>query len=508
MQNIEPEVKEPEVKNPEVKNSEVKNPEVDEPGIKNTKLDFEKFKNMLNNQKEIADEFKLCYDKYIFEMEKKGGNLYKFNEVTKLWELTNENEYIGDYNKWLSQQQRLFINSDKLHQDEIEMLVKTITKKLDYSFAKKVFNYANIKVANLSEKFDKLYPLLIPTNDGKCYDLEKSILINRTKEHYMTYHYNVKYTKNKSEKIEDVINQLCCGDETVVKYLQRLLAYCISGNNSGQVFFVFNGKGSNGKSLLLNLVKSCMNKAYGAVNRSVMIKEKSSNINNAFYALSKRRLGVFTETEDGEKLNEDSIKKISGGDLVDCKKLFQDLGEHDLTLACKLILCTNNLPQFNGNSFALTRRLRLFKFMASFVEKEKVNQANHEYEKNVTLESTLVKGHLDEFFSWCVDGYKEFLEDPTFEKKIPKTIQQAQDEYIKNQQSFVCFMEQKIVCTKSEKDRIERADFYFNYTEFCKDNNINIVLKKKEIFEMADKIFGKPIKDNTLKYQFCKYTDE
>jgi hypothetical protein len=39
---------------------------------------------MLNNQKEIADEFKLCYDKYIFEMEKKGGNLYKFNEATKL----------------------------------------------------------------------------------------------------------------------------------------------------------------------------------------------------------------------------------------------------------------------------------------------------------------------------------------------------------------------------------------------------------------------------------------
>jgi hypothetical protein len=94
------------------------------------------------------------------------------------------------------------------------------------------------------------------------------------------------------------------------------------------------------------------------------------------------------------------------------------------------------------------------------------------------------------------------------EKNIPKTIQQAQDEYIKNQQSFVCFMEQMIVCTKDEKDKIERADFYHNYTEFCKDNNINIVLKKKEIFEMADKIFGKPIKDNTLKYQFCKYTDE
>ena len=474
--------------------------------MQNTKLEFKKFLEKLSNQQETALEFVTCYNQYAYgKVGGEKGHLYKFNDTTKLWEMTSEHEFISDYNVWLKNNQRQFCLLD-LSQKDLEELVKTVTKKLDYNFGKKVYNYAIplLTVPGLVEKFDKEYPLLIPTNDNNCYDLKTSTVIARTKEHYMTYCYNARYTKDKSENVNDMLNKICCNDEKVKIHLQKILGYCMSGDNAGQVFFVFNGKGSNGKSLLLNLVKACLNKAYGAVDKAIMIKEKSNNIGNAFYALSKRRLGVFNETNEGEKLNEENLKKISGNDMISCKKLYSDLGDNDLTLSCKLVLCTNKLPHFDSTQVSLTRRLRLFKFNASFVD-ALTGKNEFEYLKDQRLEETIVKNHLNEFFSWCVDGYKAAVKDLSFNLDVPKTIKASQDEYFKNQNSFKCFFDDIIQITTNEKDTIDRSELYINYVEFCRENDISIVLKKKEIFDMAENELGKANKSGgIIRYKCCK----
>jgi putative DNA primase/helicase len=487
----------PEIKNPEPKEKKT---------YKDTDKDIETFIKLLSNQQEIAAEFKECYNYYAYgTLGGEKGNLYKFSEKDKLWMMSSESEYINDYNKWLMQIQTAFISSNQLPQKHKQELVNTITKKLDYNFGSKVYKYAKniIFEKDLIDNFDKKYPYLIPTKDGKCYDLKTSTLIERTREHYMTYCYNANYTANESKEVKEMLNQICCKDEKVMIHLQKILGYCMSGENGGQVFFVFNGKGSNGKSLLLNLVKACMNKAYGAVDKAVMIKEKSSNIANAFYALSKRRLGVFNETNEGEKLNEENLKKISGNDMISCKKLYSDLGDNDITLKCKLILCTNKLPHFDSTQESLTRRLRLVKFNASFVDTP--TGKTHEYLKDLRLEDTIVEKHLDEFFSWCIKGYALAAEDLSFNKNVPDTIKASQNEYFKNQNSFKCFYDDQIEITKEREDTIERSKLYTKYVDFCTEYDISIVLKKKEIFDMADNEFGKAIKyKGIFIYRYCK----
>jgi len=471
-----------------------------------TKLPFKEFLTMMDRQSDCANEFYKCCKLYACEKVNKNIMLYRFNEETLLWNTSSEPFFNIDYVRWMTKNQLAYIASGQLAQEEILLLVKKITSNTDYNNVLKIYKniIPHIHDDNLSEKFDKLFPLLIPMNNNKCYDLETSTIIDRTKEHYMTYHYDVSYTNNKANQIDDLLNKLCCYDEDVKLYLQKILGYCMSGSNSGQVFFVFNGKGSNGKSLLLNLVKACLNKGYGAVDKAIMIKEKSSNIGNAFYALSKRRLGVFSETEEGEKLAVENIKKISGNDTISCKKLYDNLGEHDFKIPCKLIMCTNKLPHFDSTQHSLTRRLRLFKFNASFVDI--LTGKENEFLKDADLEQKIINNYLNEFFSWCVDGFNLYKLDNSFNKDVPECVNLNQQEYIKNQNSFKCFIDDCIDITKDDKNTIERSLFYSKYIDYCKEYDISIILKKKEIFDLADNELSKSVKlGGIFKYKYCKF---
>jgi len=432
--------------------------------------------------------------------------LYKYNLTNKLWEVSNKYIFIGDYADWM---QNTFIRfskkATKATSSDLIDLGKTIQKKIKKSYAIDIYEYSISLITDntLEGKFDKSYPLLIPTNNGKCYDLEKRIEIDRLKEHYFTYQFNVSYTTNTSDKINDFISKICCNKSDVIKYLQRILAYCISGHNKGQLMFVFTGCGSNGKSVLLKLLEAIMSKSFCAVDKAIMIKsDKSNNILNSMYALSNKRVGYVAEIKQGEKLNDDSIKSVSGSDKIAVKKLYSNMGDNDTTLFIKMILCTNNLFEFDGTQKSLLRRIRLFTFDAEFLDADKIDSNNkNQFIKNMNLQDELISNCLNEFFSWCCNGYDST--DYSFEKNIPASTLKSQTKYFDNQNSFKGFIESKIKITNDKSDSIDRADIYDKYIKYCDDNAINLILKKSELFIKFYETFGEPTKTNGS-YKFKK----
>lgn len=48
-------------------------------------------------------------------------------------------------------------------------------------------------------------------------------------------------------------------DEKLIKYMQRLLGYCLTGETGEQEVYFAYGSGANGKSTLLSLVRYIMN---------------------------------------------------------------------------------------------------------------------------------------------------------------------------------------------------------------------------------------------------------
>ena len=68
------------------------------------------------------------------------------------------------------------------------------------------------------------------------------------------------------------ISSIMCDKKENVKYLQKILGYCLTGETNAQSFFIFWGRGSNGKSLLLNLLDKILDKAYKPASKEIFVK--------------------------------------------------------------------------------------------------------------------------------------------------------------------------------------------------------------------------------------------
>ena len=468
---------------------------------------IKEFTENISSQRTTAKLFIECCTLYKFC----DNRLYKFDNKVKLWTESFKEIFYADYCDWIQATQLNYLNvlGKDMEQKEIKAFVDMITPKTTIKYADAVYKYSLIEITDKEflNKLNRSHPYLIPMKNNKCYDLQTSKIIDRLQEHYFSYCFNAEYTDNKSSKVEKMINDICCGNTEEVLYLQKILSYCFSGLNEGQLIFVFNGCGANGKSLILSLLDNIMGNFYAAVDKAIMIKDnKSSNVSNALYALTNKRVGFVSETNEGEQLNEDIAKKISGGDKLSCKKLYSNLGEFDTKLTIKLILCTNNLPQFNSTQHSLVRRIRLFKFNATFCDNPK---KSNEYKKDEGLLNDILKNHLNEFFSWIINGYKNVINDLSFEKDIPTSVKKSQDNYINEQNSFEGFFNDRLVLSDNKKDIIKRDMVYDNYLEYCKENDIVIKLKKKEILTMFNNKHKEPVKsDGVYIYRNIKWVWE
>jgi putative DNA primase/helicase len=298
--------------------------------------------------------------------------------------------------------------------------------------------------------------------------------------------YNKDYQNNKT--IMNFLNSLMCNNQENLKYLQKILGYCLTGSTEGRSYFIFYGKGSNGKSLLLSLLdKVLTSNFYKPVSKKVFINSKDGPGGSELLSLKDLRVATFSETNSKEALNESLLKMISGGDKVQARALYREPVEFKIN--AKLIVCSNHKPEFNGEDLANIDRIKFLKFGARFVD----NPSNHnEFKKIKDLDKILEQEtNLNDFFSFCVDGVELWKNDQNFQK-LPEQIKKEQEQYFNENASFSSWIKEEIIITTDEKDKILRSALYDNYLKFCKDNDLT-PLNKKNIIEMMASEFG-PVK--------------
>ena len=162
-------------------------------------------------------------------------------------------------------------------------------------------------------------------------------------------------------KWEKFLLETCCGDAELVAYLQRVLGYCLTGLTSESVMWFFSGHGSNGKSVLLNLVSHCMGKFACSAPQEMLTGDSASNfVLNSIANLMSVRLAIVSEIRERSVLQEFVVKKLVGSESVVAKKSHKDPMEFMPTH--KLVIGCNARPQVNGDEHAIWRRIRLVKF--------------------------------------------------------------------------------------------------------------------------------------------------
>jgi len=159
------------------------------------------------------------------------------------------------------------------------------------------------------------------------------------------------------------------GDDETISFVQRAIGYSLTGNSSEHCLFLCCGHGCNGKSTLLEIVRTILGGYAHNLPFSAFELTGRSTLPNDVAGLRLKRFVTAVETNENIRLNEGRIKALTGGDCMTARFLYKEYFSFDST--AKLWLAFNHRPQVTDNSHGFWRRIRLIPFDATFTQPDK-----------------------------------------------------------------------------------------------------------------------------------------
>jgi P4 family phage/plasmid primase-like protien len=176
---------------------------------------------------------------------------------------------------------------------------------------------------------------------------------------------DTKYARTKRE-IHNFMKQVFPIADLEEYMWDHLASTCI-GVNVNQTFNVYKGVGSNGKSILTDLMSTSLGEYARSVSVALITTKRSSigSSSSEIAQLVGVRYVVMGEPNKGDKLVEGTMKELSGGtDKIQARQLFQE----SITFVpqFKMVLMTNNDLEITSNDDGTWRRMRYADFVSVF----------------------------------------------------------------------------------------------------------------------------------------------
>lgn len=267
-----------------------------------------------------------------------------------------------------------------------------------------------------------------------------------------TYYSDIEYLRHEEPKRwVKFIDQVTCGDKELASYLKKVCGYCLSGLVDEQAMFVLLGDGANGKSVFARMLLKILGPMGGPVSQSLLTMGPAQHPTQ-FANLYGKRVVVAQETDAGCRLSEAQVKELTGGDLIQCRRMREDFWEFEPTH--KIFLATNYRPRIVGSDHGIWRRIRILPFNAKF--------EGEAQDKN--LERDLHK-ELPGILEWMLDGWIEMQQ---FGFDEPQVSLEAKREYRGDMDSIGQFLED--CCEFGEEYTVSNADLYQHYKFYSEQN--------------------------------------
>ena len=380
-------------------------------------------------------------------------------------------------------------NCSDLH---IQQLIATILELEDQLTNAKIASTCKMLINQVNN--DKLAELLnsnrnrliIKNGTLDITDIENFVFYENEffKEDYSTIQLNVNYDvnaiKNNAENWKYYMTSTFENDSERMKLIGEMLGYCLTPNCKFHKSFMLVGEGSNGKSVLLDI----MDYIWGSKNISdVDICELDKPF--ARVSLFGKLINKSSEIEGNLKTTS-FFKKIVSGDMLDGE--FKNKDRFSFPSTAKLIFAMNSLPVTKDKSDGLYRRLCIIPFNKQFKGDE----------IDIDLSEKL-KSEADGIFFFALQGLKRLHKQKKFTESIE--VNNKLEEYKLDSNPVKQYMEEKYIVVEDENKGIKSGDLYESYTVWCGDNgfmkmnNVNFgkELKRLNYNKKQKKISGKVV---------------
>ena len=148
----------------------------------------------------------------------------------------------------------------------------------------------------------------------------------------------------------------CCPTSRCAPILQRLAGVALLGEVREHILPIFIGTGANGKSTFCKALLHCLGD-YGATAEADLFTHRENAHPTGQMDLLGRRFVVVSETDEGKRLAEATMKRLTGGDPITARWMRQN--NVTFTPSHLPVLVTNHLPKVSGDDPAIWRRIRV-----------------------------------------------------------------------------------------------------------------------------------------------------
>lgn len=245
-------------------------------------------------------------------------------------------------------------------------------------------------------------------------------------------------------------------DEAERAYLQRVFGLAATGIVKEHLFPVLIGTGANGKGTTYGAIGHAMGDYYTPINPDVlMVKDHGGIGGPEMMQLLGARLVVGSETDQGSKLNEALMKRLTGGDKLTARHLYKSPVSWEPTH--QLIYITNHEPKVSGNDPAVWRRLRVIPFSVIVPEDE--------WDKDL---SDRLKLAADSVLGWVIRGYFDYVDHGGMQE--PDTVKRATSAYQQRSDPVARFIADDEFVIHGQNVRASTRELYANWQKFAQED--------------------------------------
>jgi putative DNA primase/helicase len=285
------------------------------------------------------------------------------------------------------------------------------------------------------------------------YNLTKQKLFPHDRKLLLTRGIDVEYDKESKCPTWQSFLMVVLGESPdLLRYVWKAVGYSLDGSCSEQCFFFVHGNtGNNGKSTFIETILSLFGDyAKQTSTDTLMAKFGDPGISNDIARLKDARIVAAPETEDGRRLNEGLIKRLTGGDTITARFMHQEFFEFKPQF--KVWVSGNHRPEIRGTDDAIWRRVKLIPFQVTVPAED----------RDPYLKDKLTK-ELPGILAWAISGHQAWRQERL---GAPDEIQCALGDYRESQDRIGTFLAE--CTTASLTERVKSSSLYSAYQNWCK----------------------------------------
>jgi len=440
----------------------------------------------------LAKLYSLSYKKDFITIQKENSKsvyymAYRFDTKLKLWLISSSTHVCQNITSILEpiisnkikKIEKEIYNLSNIENNEDLKKNKNVIKKLEEqkNTLCKVFSkihsnngleciYSQVKTLIENKQFEDVINACVyelPVKNGKVINFKTLEVRDRTVSDYWSFECPVSYNpnsncKNAIEYFESLTKVK--GSNLVRKdyyeYMINVLGYSLTKEVGEQSFYILNGNGSNGKSLLMNIMDKILNKDYKVADTKLFdISVKSSHSEN-LHALKGSRLVTLSEPKRNQQLDSDLLKKLSGDEKIPSRGL-NEKQEDGWIPTFKVFFLCNQVPEIKSEK-AIRRRINLLPF-------------ENEFQQNPIYKEKLMNDYLDEIFTLLAQRAHQYY-TPNRNLKMPECCKDATDDLLVENSTILTFLNGCDYIERKDNEKCKTTELYTKYVNYCKDSCI------------------------------------